>query len=81
AVADNQAFVPAVARHQVLVMDARSWQTSAANAVAGQPIIVTARPDGRQLWVNFANPDNDRLQEIDSETHTVVADMHPRPGV
>ena len=81
AVADNQAFVPAVGRHQVLVMDARSWQQTAVIAVAGQPIFVTARPDGRQLWVNFAYPDNDRVQVIDTQTHQVVANLKPGPGV
>lgn len=81
AVADNQAFVPALGRHQVLVMNARTWQQTAAIAVAGQPIFVTARPDGRQLWVNFAYPDNDRVQVLDTETHQVVADLRPGPGV
>ncbi|POA51516.1 MULTISPECIES: cytochrome D1 domain-containing protein [unclassified Pseudomonas] len=81
AVAGEQAFVPAVGRHQVLVMDARSWQQSAAIAVAGQPVFVTARPDGRQLWVNFAYPDNDRVQVIDSQSHQIVADLRPGPGV
>ncbi|VVM72325.1 hypothetical protein PS662_01870 [Pseudomonas fluorescens] len=81
AVADNQAFVPAVGRHQVLVMDARTWQQSAAIAVAGQPVFVTSRPDGRQLWVNFAYPDNDRVQVIDTETHAIVADLQPGPAV
>ena len=75
AVADNQAFVPAVGRHQVLVMDARTWTQTAAIPVAGQPVFVTARPDGRQLWVNFAYPDNDRVQVIDSETHQIIADL------
>ena len=81
AVADNQAFVPAVGRHQVLVMDSRSWQQTAVIAVAGQPVFVTSRPDGRQLWVNFAYPDNDRVQVIDTETHAVVADLRPGPAV
>jgi protein NirF len=81
AVADNQAFVPAVGRHQVLVMDARTWKQTAAIAVAGQPVFVTSRPDGRQLWVNFAYPDNDRVQVIDTETHAVVADLRPGPAV
>ncbi|VVO07482.1 cytochrome D1 domain-containing protein [Pseudomonas fluorescens] len=81
AVADNQAFVPAVGRHQVLVMDSRNWKQTAAIAVAGQPIFVTARPDGRQLWVNFAYPDNDRVQVIDTETHAIVADLKPGPAV
>ncbi|AZE66479.1 protein NirF [Pseudomonas synxantha] len=81
AVADNQAFVPAVGRHQVLVMDSRSWQQTATIAVAGQPVFVTSRPDGRQLWVNFAYPDNDRVQVIDTETHRVIADLRPGPAV
>lgn len=81
AVADNQAFVPAVGRHQVLVMDSRTWKQTAAIAVAGQPVFVTSRPDGRHLWVNFAYPDNDRVQVIDTETHAVVADLRPGPAV
>ncbi|MFW0756963.1 cytochrome D1 domain-containing protein [Pseudomonas sp. H11T01] len=81
AVADNQAFVPAVGRHQVLVMDSRTWQQTAVIPVAGQPVFVTSRPDGRQLWVNFAYPDNDRVQVIDTETHAVVADLQPGPAV
>lgn len=81
AVADNQAFVPAVGRHQVLVMDSRTWQQTAVIPVAGQPVFVTSRPDGRQLWVNFAYPDNDRVQVIDTETHAVVADLRPGPAV
>ncbi|HEX8540286.1 MAG TPA: cytochrome D1 domain-containing protein [Pseudomonas sp.] len=81
AVADNQAFVPAVGRHQVLVMDSRTWLQTAVIPVAGQPVFVTSRPDGRQLWVNFAYPDNDRVQVIDTETHAVVADLRPGPAV
>ncbi|KJZ39561.1 protein nirF [Pseudomonas sp. B21-040] len=81
AVADNQAFVPAVGRHQVLVMDSRTWEQTAVIPVAGQPVFVTSRPDGRQLWVNFAYPDNDRVQVIDTETHAVVADLRPGPAV
>ncbi|MGB5827771.1 MAG: cytochrome D1 domain-containing protein [Pseudomonas mandelii] len=81
AVADNQAFVPAVGRHQVLVMDSRTWQQTDVIPVAGQPVFVTSRPDGRQLWVNFAYPDNDRVQVIDTETHAVVADLRPGPAV
>ncbi|MBC3372939.1 protein nirF [Pseudomonas sp. SWRI92] len=80
AMADQQAFVPAVGHHQVLVMDT-TWQQVDAIAVAGQPVFVTARPDGRQLWVNFAYPDNDRVQVIDTQTHAIVADLRPGVGV
>ncbi|WP_325919677.1 cytochrome D1 domain-containing protein [Pseudomonas frederiksbergensis] len=81
ALAGQQAFVPAVGHHQVLVMDATNWQQVDAIAVAGQPVFVTARPDGRQLWVNFAYPDNDHVQVIDTQTHAIVADLRPGAAV
>ena len=81
AIAGEQAFVPAVGQHRVLVMNTRDWQQSAAIEVAGQPVFVMARPDARQIWVNFAYPDNHRVQVIDSETHAIVADLTPGPGV
>ena len=33
--------------------------------VQGQPVFAIARPDGRQVWVNFALPDNGTVQVID----------------
>lgn len=79
--AGNQAFVPAVGQHRVLVMDSSNWQQTAAIEVAGQPIFVMARPDARQIWVNFAHPDNHQVQVIDSETHEVIATLEPGPAV
>lgn len=79
--AGNQAFVPAVGRHQVLVMDSSNWQQTGAIDVAGQPIFVMARPDARQIWVNFAHPDNHQVQVIDSETHEIIATLEPGPAV
>ena len=43
----------------------RLGRKSAALPVHGQPVFVVARPDGRQVWVNFALPDNDTVQVID----------------
>ena len=41
------------------MVDRRDWQRGRrASPVAGQPVFVIARPDGRQVWVNFAFPDN-----------------------
>ena len=40
-----------------------------------------ARPDGRQVWVNFALPNNDSLQVIDTETLSVVRQLKPGRGV
>ena len=47
----------------------------------GQPVFVMARPDGRQLWVNFALPDNGIVQVIDVPSLKVVHRLEPGPGV
>ena len=46
-IASDQAFVPAVGHHQVLVLDARDWKQTDAIDVAGQPVFVMTRPDDR----------------------------------
>jgi protein NirF len=81
AVAGNLAFVPAVGRHEVLVIDMGSWQEAGRIKVHGQPIFVIARPDGRQVWVNFALPDNDTIQVIDTQTLAVIHQLKPGKGV
>jgi protein NirF len=79
--AGERAFVPAVGRHEVLVIDLRSWREAARIAVAGQPIFVVARPDGRQLWVNYALPHNDVVQVIDTESGQVIKTLKPGKAV
>ncbi len=81
AIAGRYAFIPAVGRHEVLVVDARNWQEVARIPVHGQPVFVVARPDGRQVWVNFAHPLNDTVQVIDAEQMKVVHAMQPGKGV
>lgn len=81
AVAGNLAFVPAVGQHQVLVIDMNTWQQIGAIDVHGQPVFVMARPDGRQIWVNFAYPNNDTLQVIDAETQVITQTLVPGKGV
>jgi protein NirF len=81
AVAGDRAFVPAVGRHEVLVIDMRDWREAGRIAVAGQPVFVMARPDGRQVWVNFALPDNDRVQVIDTQSLAVACELRPGKGV
>lgn len=78
AVAGNRAFVPAVGRHEVLVVDMNTWEQVGAIPVHGQPIFVMARPDGRHVWVNFAFPRNNVLEVIDTETLEVI--HHKEPG-
>jgi protein NirF len=75
------AFVPAVGRSEVLVIDQRDWREAGRIAVAGQPVFVIARPDGRQLWVNFAPPHNDTVQVIDVATRRVIETLKPGKAV
>ncbi len=81
ALAGDRAYVPAVGRHEVLVIDRRSWKETGRVAVAGQPVFVVARPDGRQVWVNFAPPHNDTLQVIDTLTGKIVQTLTPGKAV
>lgn len=74
-------FLPAVGRHEILVVDARTWQEEARIAVAGQPVFAVARPDGREVWVNFAHPGNGQVQVIDVPTRAVVATFAPGRAV
>jgi len=77
----NELLVPAVGRHEVLVVDQASWKESGRIPVHGQPVFVVARPDNRQVWVNFAFPDNDTVQVIDVPSRTVVHTFKPGKAV
>jgi len=81
AIAGGYAFLPAIGKHQVLVVDMRLWKQVAAIPVHGQPVFVMARPDGRQVWVNFAFPDNDTVQVIDVTNLQVVEALKPGKAV
>ncbi len=77
AMAGGCLYLPAIGRHEVLVVDARTWKEVARIPVKGQPVFVIAQPDGREVWVNFAHPDNHYVQIIDTLTHSVVAELNP----
>jgi protein NirF len=79
--AGDELFLPAVGRHELLAVDRRSWQEVARVPVAGQPVFAVARPDGRQVWVNFAYPDNGRVQVIDVPSRAVQATLEPGRAV
>ena len=81
AVAGRSAFVPAIGRHEVLVMDTETWKETGRIKVSGQPVFVIARPDGRQVWVNFAFPDNGNVDVIDVEKRSVVRQLAPGKAV
>lgn len=81
AVAGGFAFVPAVGLHEVLVVDITTWRQVASIPVHGQPVFVMARPDGREVWVNFSVPRNDTIQIIDVESKKLVETLTPGKGV
>lgn len=81
AIAGDYAFLPAVGHHEVLVVDRRSWRQVKRIPVHGQPVFVMARPDERQVWVNFAHPRNDTLQVIDTQTLQLEKTLRPGKAV
>jgi protein NirF len=74
-------FLPAVGRHELLIVDSRDWREVGRIPVHGQPIFAVARPDGRQIWVNFAHPRNNVVQVIDVPTRRIVRTLKPGKAV
>ena len=74
-------FLPAVGHHEMLVIDRREWKVVRRIPLDGQPVFVIPRPDERQIWVNFALPDNDKLEVIDTRDLTVVKRLTPGKAV
>lgn len=81
AVAGDYLFVPAIGKHEVLVINKQQWQLIKAIPVAGQPVFVMARPDARQVWVNFAMPENNQLQIIDVKNLNITKTLSPGMAV
>ena len=81
AIANGRAYLPGVGRHEVLVVDLATWRETARIPVRGQPIFVMARPDGRQVWVNFAFPANGAVQVIDTLANAVAHTLEPGRAV
>ncbi|MDH5189378.1 MAG: protein nirF [Rhodospirillaceae bacterium] len=79
--AGGSLFLPAIGRHEVLVVNATTWQETARIPVHGQPVFAMARPDGRQIWVNFAHPLNDVVQVIDVDTMKIIKTYNPGRAV
>jgi protein NirF len=81
AVAGRYAFLPAIGRHEVLVVDTLDWSEAGRVAVHGQPVFVVAQPGGRHVWVNFAFPNNGVVQVIDAQALRVVRQLQPGRAV
>ncbi len=80
-VAAGRAYLPAIGRHEVLVVNTDDWQEVGRIAVKSQPVFVMARPDGREIWVNFAFPDNGWVQVIDTVSGKVTHTLQPGRGI
>lgn len=81
ALAGGFAFLPAVGRHELLVVDRDTWTEVDRIALQGQPVFAIARPDGRQLWVTFAHPRNGVIQVVDVPSREVVRTLEPGKAV
>jgi len=81
AVAGRYIFLPAIGRHEVLVLDSVTWTEAARIAVHGQPVFAVAQPGGRRVWVNFAFPANGVVQVIDVPRMQVVKELRPGRAV
>ena len=79
--ANGRAYLPAIGRHEVLVVDARTWEEVGRIPVKSQPVFVMARPDGREVWVNFAFPDNGWVQVIDTLSNQVTDTLQPGKAI
>lgn len=81
ALAGDRFVLPAVGHHEILFVDARSFEEVGRTKVHGQPVFAVARPDGRHVWVNFAHPLNDTIQVIDTMSGAVIREFKPGPAV
>lgn len=77
----NQFVLPAVGQHELLWVDRATLQEVGRTKTHGQPVFIIAQPASPYVWVNFALPDNDTIQVIDSRTREVVKTITPGPGV
>ncbi len=81
AVAGRYIFLPAIGRHEVLVLDSVTWTEAGRIAVHGQPVFAMAQPGARRVWVNFAFPNNGVVQVIDVADMKVVKELKPGRAV
>lgn len=77
----NQLFLPAVGRDELLVIDNGTLKEVGRVAVQGQPVFAVARPDGRHIWVNYAHPKNGVVEVVDAMTLKVIRRLEPGPAV
>ncbi len=80
ALAGGQFILPGVGHHELLAVDAKTFKQTGSVKVHGQPVFAVSRPDGRQVWVNFAHPLNDTIQVVDIPTLKIIHEFKPGPA-
>ena len=81
AIAAGHAYLPAIGRHELLIVDTKDWRETGRVQLAGQPVFAIARPDARQIWVSFAFPDNGTVQVVDTEAKRVIKTLTPGKAI
>ena len=81
AIAAGHAYLPAIGRHELLIVNTKDWRETGRVKLAGQPVFAIARPDARQIWVSFAFPDNGTVQVVDTEAKRVVKTLNPGKAI
>lgn len=81
ALAGDRFVLPAIGRHEVLWVDAKTFDEAGRTATYGQPVFAVARPGGRHVWVNFAHPLNDTIEVLDTLSGQVIRTLKPGPAV
>lgn len=77
----DKLLLPAVGHHELIAVDLHSFAEAGRVATYGQPVFAVARPDGRQVWVNFAHPLNDTIDIVDTQTLKVIHRFSPGPAI
>jgi len=73
--------LPAAGQHEALILDIDTMKEQGRIALHSQPVFCVARPDGREVWINFAHPANDTVQVLDIPTRKIVHTFKPGPAV
>ena len=74
-------LVPAAGQHEAILLDLETMKEQARIPLHSQPVFCVARPDGREVWINFAHPANDTIQILDVPTRRIVHTFKPGPAV
>lgn len=70
-------FAPVVGEKRLAVFGAADGGFVRSIPLAGTPVFAVARPDGREIWVNFSGDDADTIQIVDVESLSVAAALKP----